>query len=299
MSKSTIVIVVCVTAILIVVGVFYAMSTQNNSGVDHGDLTILDSDKNIVQGLTLTYTISDSNGKGNADSKTVVTEVTGDNVRFTNTYNGRWNNETGIELSSFSKSEFYFDYTDSSEIPEGITVKKDGDSYIINGEFTEKFEPDYTKYTCKDLTITLDSTEAVKSVSGQITDEYTYTIDEENYEKYTDAYTYRTKNSTLYADWEFEGSAHYDTTKDRFFEESVIYEFSPDDYEGATITESSEKLGDYVVKVYTVNGEVHTGMSTEKYEDYKVYVYGKYIISVSGKIDGDNWRSDILIKIEN
>ena len=299
MNKSEILIVVCIAALLIVVGAFFVMPTQNNGSVDHGDLTILDSDENIVQGLTLTYTIHDSNGKGNADAKTVVTEVTGDDVKFINTYNGRWNNETGIELSSFSKSEFYFDYTDSSVIPEGVTVKKEGDSYRINGEYIERYDPDYAKYTCKDLIITLDSTEAVKSVSGQITDEYTYTIDEENYEKYTDVYTYKTKNSTLYADWEFVGSAHCNFTRDEFFGESVIYVFSKDDYEGATITESSEKLGDLVVKVYTVNGEVHTGMSTEKYEDYKVYVYGKYIVSVSGKIDGDDWRSDIVVKIEN
>ena len=115
----------------------------------------------------------------------------------------------------------------------------------------------------------------------------------------TDVYSYRTENSVLYADWEFEGSAHYDITKDRFFEESVIYRYSPDLYEGATITESSEKLGDLAIKVYTVNGEVHTGELVEKYEDYKVYVYGKYIISISGKIDGDDWRSDIVVKIDH
>ena len=299
MNKSAIAIIVCVAAILVVVGVFFAMSAQNNGGVDHGDLTILDSDENIVQGLTLTYSISDSNGKGNADAKTVVTEVTGDNVKFVNTYKGKWNNETSIELESFSSSKFYFDYTDSSKIPEGVTVGREGDSYIINGELTEEYWPDYTKYTCKDLIITVDGTGDVKSVSGQITDEYTYTIDEGNYEKYTDVYTYKTKDSVLYADWEFEGSAHFDTTKDEFFGESVIYTYSPDLYEGATITESSEKLGDLTIKVYTVNGEVQTGELTENYEDYKVYVYGKYIISVSGKIDGDDWRSDIVIKIEN
>ena len=228
MNKSTLVIIVCVAAILIAAGAFFAMSAQNNGSVDHGDLTILDSDENIIQGLTLTYSINDSDGKGNADAKTVVTEVTGDDVKFINTYKGKWNNDTSVELKSFSKSEFYFDYTDSSDIPEGITVKTEGDSYIINGVYIEESWSGNTKYTCKDLTIILDSTEAVISVSGQITDEYTYKIDDENYEEMTDVYSYRTENSVLYADWDFEGSAHYDITKDRFFEESVIYRYSPD-----------------------------------------------------------------------
>ena len=298
MNKSTMLIIVCAAVILIAVGVFFAMSNQNNGCVDHGDLTLLDSDEKIVKGLTLTYEIKDSNGKGKADAKTVVTEVSGNDVKFINTYKGKWNNETSIELKSFSKSEFYFDYTDSSDIPEGITVKKEGDSYIINGVYIEESWSDYTKYTCKDLTITVDSTDAVKSVSGQITDEYTYKLDDENYEEVTDVYSYRTKDSVLYADWEFEATSHYEIAKDRFFEESVIYTFSRDDYKGATITESSEKLGDLDIKVYTVNGEVHTGELTEKYEDYKVSVYGKYIISVSGKIDGDKWRSDITVKID-
>ena len=105
-------------------------------------------------------------------------------------------------------------------------------------------------------------------------------------------------NSVLYADWEFEGLAYCEVTKDRFFEESVIYEFSLDDYQGATVTESSGKLGGLVVKVYTVNGEVDGGVSTEKYENYKVYVYGKYIVLVSGKIDGDMWRTDTTVKID-
>lgn len=297
MNKSTIAIIVCTCAILIAAGVYFAVSAQNNGGIDYGDLTILDSDENIVQGLTMTYSISDSDGKGNADAKTVVTAVNGDDVKFINTYKGKWNNDTSIELNSFSKSEFPFDYTDSSEIPEGVTVMTEGNSYRINGEYTEEYGSDYMKYIFKDLIITLDSTEDVKSVSGQVTDEYTFTIDEENYEEYTDVYTYRTKDSVLYADWEFEGSAHYDTTKDRFFEESVIYVYSADEYPGATITESSEKLGNLVIKVYTVNGEVHDGDLTEKYEDYKVRVYGKYIISISGKIDGDNWRANITVKI--
>ena len=296
MNRSAMVIIVCAAAILIGVGVFVAMSSQNNSGVDHGDLTILDSDENIAQGLTITYEIKDSDGRGHADAKTVVTEVTGDEVKFINTYKGRWNNETSIGLESFSKSSFPFDYTDSSEIPEGVTVKKDGNSYIINGEYTYF---DYIKYTSKDLIITLDGTGAVKSVSGQVTDEYTDTMDEGNYETITDIFTYRTEGSVLYADWEFDGSAHCDMARDEFFAESVIYTYSPDLYEGATITESTDRIGDLTVKVYTVNGDVQSGESTEKYEDYKVYVYGKYIISISGKIDGDDWRSDVAVRIAN
>lgn len=122
---------------------------------------------------------------------------------------------------------------------------------------------------------------------------------EEFREKYTDVYAYRTKDSVLYADWKFEGSADYDTTKDRFFEECVIYTYSPELYKGATITESSGKLGNFNVKVYTVNGDVRDGELTEKYEDYKVYVYNGYIISVSGKIDGDMWKSDVVIKVNS
>ena len=243
--------------------------------------------------MVLHYVVSRIGDFG-VNAKTVVTEVTGDDVRFINTYKGRWNNETSIGLESFSKSLFPFDYTDSSDIPEGVTVKVEGDSYIINGEYTYL---DYIKYTSKDLIITLDDTEAVISVSGQIADEYAIAMDEGNYEEYTEVFTYRTEDSVLYADWEFDGSAHCDMERDRVFEESVIYTYSPDLYEGATITESSEKMGDLTVKVYTVNGEVRTGELTERYEDYKVYVYGKYIISISGKIDGDDWRSDIVVKI--
>ena len=294
MDKSKILTIVCFVGLLAVVGAILAMPAEDNGGVDHGDLTILDSDENIVQGLTMTYEIKDSDGRGHVNAKTVVTEVTGDDVRFINTYKGRWNNETSIGLESFSKSLFPFDYTDSSDIPEGVTVKVEGDSYIINGEYTYL---DYIKYTSKDLIITLDDTEAVISVSGQIADEYTIAMDEGNYEEYTEVFTYRTEDSVLYADWEFDGSAHCDMERDRVFEESVIYTYSPDLYEGATITESSEKMGDLTVKVYTVNGEVRTGELTERYEDYKVYVYGKYIISISGKIDGDDWRSDIVVKI--
>ena len=297
MNKSELLIIVSIAVVLTLSAVIIAVPAQNDRSAVYGDLTILDSDENIVQGLTLTYKIHDSDGKGYADAKTVVTEVDGNNVKFTNTYKGRWNNETNIELDSFSKSEAIFDYTDSSEIPEGVTVKKEGDSYRINGGFTEEFGSDYTKYTFKDLIITLDNTEAVISVSGQITDEYVYTIDEGNYEKFTDVYTYKTNDSVLYADWEFEGSSYCDITKDGFFEESVIYALSMDDYQGATITESSAKLGSLPIEVYTVNGEVG-GVLTEKYEDYKVYVYGKYIISVSGKIDGDEWRADITVKTD-
>ncbi|MBQ7702680.1 MAG: hypothetical protein IJT54_09830 [Candidatus Methanomethylophilaceae archaeon] len=299
MNKSDILIIVCIAAVLMMAVAFFVVPAPNNGNVDHGDLTILDSDENIVQGLTLTYHIKDSNGRGHAYAKTVVTEVIGDDVKFINTYKGEWNNESDIELSSFSRSAFPFDYTDSSEIPEGVTVKAEGDRYRINGVFTEKFEPDYKKYTFRNLIITLDGTDTVKSVSGQVIDEYTFTIDDEDYEIITDTYTYKTKDSELYADWDFEGSAHYVVTKDDFFDESVIYPFSPDEFEGATITESTEKLGNLDIKVYTVNGEVRTGELTEKYEDYKLYVYEGYIISVSGKIDGDDWRSDITVKINN
>ncbi len=298
MNRTVLAIIVCAAAILIGVGAYFAMSAQNNGGADHGDLSILDSDENIVKGLTMTYDISDSDGKGNAKAKTVVKEVVDNDVKYTSTYKGVWKDDTSIELDNFSKSEFMFDYTDSSAIPEGVTVNKEGDSYRINGVYTEEYDTDYTKYTFKDLVITTDGTETVKSVTGQIADEYTYTLDEENYEKYTDVYSYKTKDSKLYADWEFEGAENYVVTKDKFFEASVIYTYSPDLYKGATITESSGKLGDFKVKIYTVNGDVHDGSLIEKYEDYKVYVYGKYIISTSGKVDGDKWQIDVMIKIE-
>ncbi len=48
-----------------------------------------------------------------------------------------------------------------------------------------------------------------------------------------------------------------------------------------------------------MNGDVRDGELTEKYEDYKVYVYNGYIISVSGKIDGDMWKSDVVIKVNS
>ncbi len=165
MDKTT-AFTVCVVAGLIAIGAYLALSAQNDGSAGHGDLTILDSDDKIVKGVVMTYEIRDSDGKGHANAKTVVTEVNGNNVKFTNTYGGLWKNDTSAELQTFSRSGFVFDYTDSSQIPEGVTVTKEENSYRINGAYTEVYDTDYMKFTFKNLIITTDGTDTVESVFG-------------------------------------------------------------------------------------------------------------------------------------
>ena len=272
-AKVVILLVIAVAAIG--GGVYFFMWNSSNST----DYTLFDSDDNIKEGLTIEIDVKDHGGS--LYSKKIVDSVKDGRVNDTTTSKIK-----GMPLSNYSMDDFMpddfaneygFDYT-SGELPETVTVEKEGDKYVIKGYVSVK-----TVKSSFDISIVYKN-EKVTSVEG--------TIDEEpEYEDVKATITFSTVLGTLKASYSQTGTLKNDTAVDDFFDRISI--FDAERYKDAKVTDG--KLGNVNVKIYTVDG-TYGGID---YIDVNMYVYNGHLLKQEGKIvdDGQEYQTYLLLKI--
>ena len=246
------------------------------------DYTLLDSEDKIKKGLTLKSTIEEP--QCHTVETWVVDSVTNGMVNLH--YTGESTGSEEKELNTYLPSKFYFDYTDKTEIPEGITVTKTGNDYEITG-MSYKFNIDLFQPTKEtyNLHIIYDGT-AVTKVDGskileilyQDSDSHTETIKWE-YSTIDSKVVVSDKTNVLFSD-QTDVSDFYSSLK-----------YDAQTYESIAV-ESEEKYGNVTVKVYTLNG---TASNYWEYENYKFYVYNGYVIKEIGLKNGEEYKETLDI----
>ncbi len=246
------------------------------------DYTLLDSEHNIKKGLTLKFTIEEP--QSHTVETYVVDSVTNGMVNLH--YTGESTDSDEKELSAYLPSNFYFDYTDKTEIPEGITVTKTGDDYEIAG-MSYRFNYDLIQNTKEtyDLQIIYDGT-AVTKVEGSKVLEILYQDSDSPTE--TIKWEYSTIDSKVFVSGKTNVLFSDQTDVSDFYS---ILKYDAQTYESIAV-ESEEKYGNVTVKVYTLNG---TASNYWEYENYKFYVYNGYVIKEIGLKNGEEYKETLDI----
>ena len=242
----------------------------------NSDYTLLDSSENIVPGLTIEEEENYA-GYGYYYGYTVVTAVNGNDVYYDHENHLHYS-EMGVleyQSNSFEPNGFYinFDYT-SGNIPEGVTVDKVYDMYILNGEIITESEGMYIDIVFNYLVIEYDG-KNVQSVYGSFDSK----MDDKNGEGYIwEEVTLVTIADVITGIGDRSTKASFVTGLDQFYPEAIV-EFDLDKYKGCDVKQSAGRFGNVNVDVYTINGTVE-GVELI---DFKYCVYDGYIIKAMGK----------------
>ena len=182
----------------------------------------------------------------------------------------------GLDYYAPNAGEFQFDYTDPSEIPEGLTVTQVGEVYTFSGTLNGT--------TYDSLAVAYDGTN-VTSVSGviDISSDFGDYHAEGTIEYTTEAGVLKAKGTTH--------SSDIQTQTGNDFLDMVAGVFNPAQYPGATVTQEPGTLDGYAVTIYTVNGTV----GTQTAEDLKLYTYGDRVVKMDGKINGETIYDELTI----
>lgn len=267
---AKILIIAVVAIVAIGGGVAAFLMLGNGSDSNDSDYTLLDSNDNIKKGLTIELTGKYSGGS--MEGKYVVDSVSGGKVGYsekmvmTDAPLG-----DSITLANFYPDKFIFDYTDESDIPEGIEVKHDGDTYKITGE---QKETSFGKSTrTYDLSIKYADGE-VTAVNGSMG-----MIQKDGSSIYEMKYKFKMSGDKLKVTGDTRQEGKHECDVDEYFDRAMT-DFDMDDYKEAQITSKDGKYGGVDVKIYTVNGTV----DNYEYKDVKIYVYKDYVLKQEGKI---------------
>lgn len=272
MDKKILVIVGVVAIIAILGGLIYAMQKEGGKC----DYTLLDSADNVKAGLTIEFETVENNGKTH-NVRTV--ERVEDGKAYSKLTINMKNIELIHPLSFFLPGTSIFDYT-SEDLPEGVTVVKDGDVYDITGT-RNRWDTLFTY----DLRITY-ADGVVYNVEGTIKEHYvTEKADENTLSIYT------TKDQIVTEVFSNSGWDLNTRAVENYLDN--VPKYNPEDYKGATVEDG--KFGGVNIKIYTFTG---TSGSME-YVDYKSYVYNGYLLKAEGKVidRGFEYYNTYLVKI--
>lgn len=236
------------------------------------DYTLLDSTSNIVPGMTIMSALAGEDQEGH--TKKVVETVAGGMVTYT--------------IDEYSKYDFYssgywtidefepnsymvpFDYTSSTH--PGVTVTVIGDTYTLNGTFSKTVSGDTTTCVYDSLNITYDSSD-VSAVSGKMK----ITESETGYTETTEC-SFRMQAGVLQSKQTFRNIGTQECDVADFYDEALVLPYP--DYDGATVVQSQEVLGNVTADVSLVNG-ISYGTH---FENYKCYSYNGYSLKETGKV---------------
>ena len=282
---AKILIVVVVAVVAIAGGVAAFLMLGNGSESHDSDYTLLDSNDNIKKGLTIELTGKYSGG--NMESKYVVDSVTDGKVGYSAKMVAKDVPAGGsITLSYFNPDQFRFDYTDESDIPEGIEVKHDGDTYKITGEQKETSYGEFTiaydlsiKYVDDEVTAVNGSMEMTQKREGHI---------------YEIKYNFKMSGDNLKVTGDTNQEDKDECDVDDYYGRAMT-EFEMDDYKKAQVVSKDGKYGGVDVTIYTVNGTV----GDYEFKDMKIYVYKDYILKEEGKIvmGGETYDATMTVKV--
>ena len=275
--------VLAIVAVAVVVvaaagaGAFFLL--KNKDKEPDADYTLLDSNDNIKVGMTI---VTDTDAESmTSHAKYVVNAVANGKV----TYSMKSETSGDTVLATFADfmptgflTEFPFDYTDSSDIPSGVTVTHNGNVYTIDGSFKENNPPMVVEYTFDDLEINYNGT-AVTAVDGKMKAVSTFggTVEKADYK-------FVTKDGVLggTTNEEFENPSVQVAIAD--FYSDVLMTYNADTYAPATITSAAGTYGGVDVTVYTING---TDADGDTYENVNISVYKGFMLHGEGKMNGE------------
>jgi len=267
---AKILIIAVVAIVAIGGGVAAFLMLGNGSDSNDSDYTLLDSNDNIKKGLTIEHTGKYSGG--DMERKYVVDSVSGGKVGYSEKAVAK-NVPAGstITLANFYPDKFSFDYTDESDIPEGVEVKHDGDTYKITGEQKDTSYGERTvvydlsiKYADDEVTAVNGSMEMIQKNGSSI---------------YEMKYKFTMSGDKLKVTGDTKQEDKDECDVDDYYSRAMT-NFDMDDYKGAQVTSKDGKYGGVDVKIYTVNGTV----DNYEYKDVKIYVYKDYVLKQEGKI---------------
>ncbi len=283
MNSNGITAIVVVAVIAMSVGAVHFMGESADP-----NYSVLDSTDNLAAGQTFNKT--STVGPMNMAFAYKITNVENGVVSYTiNSTSEVSTYEKRIEgLDYFDPANYYiFDYTDSSAIPAGITVTKDGDVYILNGSYESA--PTVTTY--ENFRITNDGT-AVTNVEGKmiIVMSYEDTSSKQVYDYITDAGVVKAKATA-------EGKSSASGTPDEFLDQAVGKISAADYPEELEKTETKGVLNGYEVTIITLNGTYTDGESSQTFMNMKYYSYNGYLVKVEGKLNDNIISSEVTITV--
>ena len=288
------ILVIAAVAVLVVAGGIgiYLLTKDNGDSKDPerggSDYSLLDP-KNVKEGITITY--SGTPYYGEFEESIVIDKVTEGNVDYTGkVYSKEYDYSKHYQgLETFTPDRFEFDYT--SVCPQTVTVVRDNDTYTLNGSFASNPIVGYKyTYTYTNLKITYGT--EVTGVSGiwdRVYDHDGLVLDT--------TYDFKTENGILMSKTTTDLVEKDTVTIEQFYDGYGPIMYDPDDYEGATITSSEGSYDGLKVTVYTMNGKVIEDYRELNYDNYKVYVYKRYVLWSVGKINGSNEDIKMTINV--
>ena len=256
MDKKIMAIATVVALIAIIGGIVYAMHKDDGKC----DYTLLDSTDNIKEGFTVVYDgMCDG---GTLHSKKVVQSVENGRVTFLLTVS---NND---EIHYYDLDNFLpgnpIDYV--SNIPEGVTVIKEGDTYTIKGTVDQ-----YGYERILDMVIVYDG-EHVRHVEGT---ENLLFIDDGTETLGVSEYT--TENGMVKEKYDY-GGYETDEVSIKSFMNMIGY-VSQKMLDESTVEDG--RYGGVDVKIYTFNGSY----GGSEYTNYKLYVYNGHALLEEGDLN--------------
>ena len=288
MDKKMIV-VVAVAAIVVAACIagFFLLKDKLKS-----DYSLLDSDDNIVKGLTIDVAFTDVNSNFNDYIRVESTTDTGVTYEFE--YAEKTDTKNIVTLESFSpvSALIGFDYTGSS-YPQGVTVNVDSNVYTLNGSYEKSMGKYSDKYTFDNLKIKYDGTD-VLTVDGK----YTQASGPDDH-RITITINIGTNDGGITGKSTIKEVGKNTTSKSLFYDQVLgDYEYNASMFTGTTIEKSTGKYGNVDTIQYTINGKVTEGRyAGYTLKDVKLDVYDGFIIHMSGTANNIDVSISMLIFI--
>ncbi len=296
MDSKVIIAIVAAVVVLGAVGGGAAFFLMNKDDDKHNsDFTLMDSisTDGIKGGL---YYICDSSEKGmSTTSETVTAEgVTSDNIRCQQTIDTKYDEyKEYFDVDQFKA--YYFDFTDSTAVPSGVTCEKTGPSlfgfytYTINGTGTKTYTTGEATMTFTNVKLVVADDEA-EAASGSATVKGDYEIN-----LLTNINKYKIDLQQTFSGSEFEV---YSTTSGDYHADLDLYFTSIDQYKAAVFMPLNG-MG------ITPTKEDHRGVQADKYDikgtfyghsyDTVAYGYKGYLMDGSGTVDGEKVSANVQI----
>ena len=283
MNSNGITAIVVVAVIAMSVGAVHFMGESADP-----NYSVLDTTDNLAAGQVFTKT--SVIGPANMTISYKIDKIENGEVSYTITSTSAIDTyEKRIEgFDYFDPANYYiFDYTDSSAIPAGMTVTKDGDIYILNGN--HESAPTVTTY--ENFRITNDGT-AVTNVEGKmsLTTNYEGASSKQILEYITDAGVLKAKAIT-------EGVSTASGTPDNFLNQAVGKVSATNYPEELEKTETKGVLNGYEVTIITLNGTYTDGESSQTFVNMKYYSYNGYLVKAEGKFNNNIISSEVTITV--
>ena len=181
---------------------------------------------------------------------------------------------------------------------DGIKIARSGNDYTLTGKLRHKITMGTTSSSTftmeyKTLKVASDA-DGVTSVSGGLV--AVSNVAGDNTSSNDINMDFKTEDSALKAKGTMKGSPSSTVAVSEFYS-TVVPELEKPTYEGVTVTESTEKIGDVTATVYTCNGSYVGDEETHTVKDLKMYGYGGYLLKMTGTEDDISGTRVVTITI--